>query len=95
MRFLNLAIHYPKREHTQDLLKAMRELGRVLRTTTGMIEATAWLEQDGKRIIATSIWESSAAFQQALPIIGGAIKDVPFGEWEAQPRELFQLNEMA
>jgi hypothetical protein len=45
------------------------------------------------KIVATSIWESVADFQQAVPMIGGAIKDVPFDVWEARPRELFRLDE--
>jgi quinol monooxygenase YgiN len=95
MRFLYLAIHYPKPEHRQDLLQAMQALGLSMRTAKGMIEANAWFEQDEKRIVATSIWESATAFQQAAPMIGAAIKDVPFDEWEAPPRELLRLNEGA
>ncbi len=46
-------------------------------------------------IVATSTWASLEAFQQARQIIGETIRDVPFDEWEARPRELFQLNEEA
>lgn len=95
MRFLYLAIHYPGPSHAEDLLLAMKKLGQAMHAADGLIEATAWLEQDGTRIVATSIWESSKAFQQARRIIGETIRDVPFEEWEARPRELFQLNEIS
>ncbi len=94
MRFLYLALHYPRQEHVQSLLKAMAALGAAMRRVPGLIEATAWLEKDGQRIVATSIWESEASFMNSIPVIQGAVKDVPFSDWERKPRELFQLNEL-
>ena len=94
MRFLYLALHYPRPQHTQNLLAAMGDLGAAMRGLPGLIEATAWLEKDGQRIVATSIWESEEAFNRAIPVIQKAVKDVPFTEWEQRPRELFQLNEL-
>ena len=94
MRFLYLAIHYPKPEHTTDLLVAMQGLGTAMRSADGLIEATAWLDQDSERIVATSVWESEASFQQAIPIIGGSVRDVPFDVWEERPRELLRLVEL-
>jgi quinol monooxygenase YgiN len=94
MRFLYLALHYPRQEHTQNLLTAMGDLGAAMRGAPGLIEATAWLEKDGQRIVATSIWESEETFNRAISVIQGAVKDVPFADWEQRPRELFQLNEL-
>jgi len=94
MRFLYLALHYPRPEHTQNLLKAMVDLRAAMRAAPGLVEATAWLEEDGRRIVATSIWESEESFRGAIPVIQGAVKDVPFGDWEQRPRELFRLNEL-
>jgi quinol monooxygenase YgiN len=95
MRYLSLAIHYPKLEHVDDLLGAMKRLGESLQTAPGLLEATAWKDQASGRIVAISTWESHQAFLNARPVIGEAIKDVPFDEWEAKPRELFNLDELA
>ena len=86
MRFLYLALHYPRQEHARNLLEAMATLGAVMRGVPGMIEATAWLEKDRQRIVATSIWESEESFIRAIPVIQGAVKDVPFSDWERKPR---------
>jgi hypothetical protein len=94
MRYLYLAMHYPKPEHVDDLLGAMKRLGEALHTVPGLFEATAWKDHVSGRIIAISTWESQQAFLNARPVIGEAIKDVPFDEWEAQPRELFNLDEV-
>ena len=94
MRYLSLAMHYPKPENVDDLLGAMRRLGEALHTVPGLLEATAWKEQMGNRIVAVSTWESQQAFLNARPVIGEAIKDVPFDEWEAKPRELINFDEV-
>jgi quinol monooxygenase YgiN len=93
MRFLSLAIHYPKAEHHDELIAAMARLGSALATTPGMLQATA--AGDQQRIVALSIWESRAAFVAAGPAIAAAIADVPFDRWEARQRELFGLDELA
>jgi quinol monooxygenase YgiN len=94
MRYLYLAIHYPKPEYVDDLLGAMKLLSEALHTAPGMLEATAWKDQASGRIVAISTWESRQTFLDARPMIGEAIKDVPFDEWEAKPRELFNLDEV-
>jgi quinol monooxygenase YgiN len=87
MRYLYLAMHYPKSEHVDELLGAMKRLGEALHTVPGILEATAWKDSVSGRIVAISTWESR-------PVIGEAIRDVPFDEWEAKPRELFNLDEV-
>ena len=94
-RFLYVALHYPRPERIQDLLRAMGGLGAVLRGTPGLIDANAWLEKDGARIVAMSTWESRERFQEAVSSIQESLKDVRFEELERKPRELFFLDELA
>ncbi len=93
MRHLYLAIHYPKPESVGELLEAMSGFGVALGQVPGMLEATAW--RDKERIVAFSIWASGAAFDAAMPALADAVADVPFEQWEARPRELFRLDEVA
>src|SRR6516162_4006807 len=94
MRYLSVAMHYPKPEHVDDLLGAMKRLGEALQTVPGLLDASAWKDSVSGRIVAISTWESRQAFLNARPVIGETIKDVPFDEWEAKPRELFNLDEI-
>ena len=94
MRYLSLAMHYPKPEHVDDLLGAMKRLGEALQAVPGLLEASAWKDQASGRIVAISTWESQQAFLKARPVIGEAIKDVPFDEWEAKHRELINFDEI-
>ena len=94
MRYLSVAMHYPKPEHVDDLLGAMKRLGEALHTVPGLLDASAWKDSVSGRIVAISTWESRQAFLIARSVIGEAIKDVPFDEWEAKPRELINLDEV-
>jgi quinol monooxygenase YgiN len=94
MKFLYLAIHYPRQEHVEELLKAMRTLDAAISKAPGFVQAAAWREKDGKRILALSVWTSEELFLDAVPVIQNAIKDVPFSLWEEKPRELLRANEL-
>ena len=62
MKFLYLAIRYPRQEHVEELLKAMRALDAAISKAPGFVQAAAWQEKDGKRIIALSVWTSEDLF---------------------------------
>lgn len=93
MRLLFMAVHHPKPEHVDDLVGAMTRFGGVLASTDGVLHASAWRADE--QIVAISIWDSRDRFVAAGPALAAAIADVPFGAWEARPRELLMLDEVA
>lgn len=93
MRQLFLAIHHPKPDHVDDLVGAMTRFGNELASTEGVVHVSAWRADD--RIVAISIWESHDHLVAARPAMAAAIAAVPFAEWEAQPRDLLTLDEIA
>lgn len=92
MRQLFLAIHHPKPEHVDDLVRAMTQFGSVLASTEGMLHASAW--RGDEQIVAISIWDSRDHLVAAGPTMAAAVADVPFAAWEARPRELLTLEEI-
>ncbi len=94
MSYLYLALHYPKPEHLDDLLAAMRRLNDALQDAPGLLQIGAWREESSNRIVAISLWESQQAFQAALGRIASAVADVPFSEWEERPRELIRATDV-
>lgn len=74
--------------------RAMKRLGEALQTVPGLLDASAWKESVSGRIVALSTWEARRACLHARSGISEAIKDVPFDEWEAKPRELINLDEV-
>ena len=92
MRYLYLAIHHPRPDHADDLVRAMTQFGDRLGSLPGMLQATAW--HDEHSILALSIWRSRDDLAAARPAMAAAIADVPFDDWEERPRELFGLDEL-
>ena len=89
MKYFTLAIHYPIPEHIGDLLNAMRMLSEAARNIEGLIDMSAWVDDDSGRVFATSSWESSEHAKAAWQELGAIAAKTPFSQWERQPREVF------
>lgn len=90
--FISLAIHHPRPDKEQLLLNEMRRLGAVLELQPGIQQVHALKDQRTGDIVALSIWRSKADFLAAGPTVQETIKNVPFDEWEATPRQIYLLD---
>jgi hypothetical protein len=90
--FVNMAIHYPKPETEASLIDAMHRLGTAVQNQPGLVYINAHKDAQRGVIVAISIWDTKEAMLAAVPLIVGVTKDVPFDDWEAQPREIYQLD---
>ena len=89
--FVYMAIHYPKPEKEALLIEAMHRLGTAVQNQPGLFYMDAHKDAQRGVIVAISIWDSQEAMLAAGPLMMGVTKDVPFDDWEAQPREIYQL----
>lgn len=91
MAFTFIAIHRPKPEHRDDVLRSMQRVGDVLSGSPGLVQIGLWTEEDGNRVIGISVWESRDAFERALQTVGrfsvAGSQDRSREEWEEQPAE--------
>lgn len=87
MNYLTLGIHYPKSEHTEDLLQATKKIAEMARTQQGLVDTGAWLDKEHDRIIVLSLWESEAAARAARPMLGPLVMELPFDQWERKPSD--------
>jgi hypothetical protein len=94
-RVMAQAVHYPRPEHREDLLAAMKRLAAASEGLAGLEEIGAFEDAEGGRIVAISVWASPEAMQAGLPVLGGAIADVPFDAWERQPGSMQFLPQVA
>jgi len=92
--FLFLAIHYPKPEHRDDVLRSMQRVGDALRGAPGLRQIGPWKEAEGGRIVGISIWESRAAFERALAQFNSTARARP-EEWEERPSEEIFAEQVA
>jgi heme-degrading monooxygenase HmoA len=85
--FLFLAIHYPKPEHHDDVLRSMQRVGDALRGAPGLRQIGPWQEEEGGRIVGISIWESRSAFERAIERFSAAGDKSSRTAWEEHPAE--------
>jgi quinol monooxygenase YgiN len=88
-------IHYPKPDKEHLLAKEMARFGDLVQKQPGVIFVNAFKDEKNGTLMAMSVWESQAALESAMPAMREALKDVPFADWEAQPREMHVLNSLA
>jgi quinol monooxygenase YgiN len=91
---LYYSVHYPKPEKEALLIDAMRQVGKVIKDLPGCLFDNAFQDASLGTIMAITIWESQEAFQAARSAMIEALKVIPFGEWEARPREFHTLNSL-
>ncbi len=70
----------------------MRRGSLVIKELPGNLFDNVFKDVAAGTIMAVSTWESQEALQAAMPAFREALKDIPFDEWEARPRELHRLN---
>jgi len=92
-RMLFHAIHHPHPEHLDDLLGAMGQISAAAPQVAGLEEIGAFVDADGPRVIAISVWSSPEALQAGMAQLFASLGDVPFDVWERRPRELLTLPE--
>lgn len=89
MRYLTLGIHYPKPEHAEDILAAVRHVADAARQRAGLVDTGAWLDAMENRIILMSLWESEEDAALTRPVSRPLIMESPWSEWERQPSKNF------
>ena len=95
MRYLFMAIHHPKPEYRDDLLRWMQRVGAALRAQPGLLLLGDFDDPANGRIVAVSIWESDEHFRtgsaKAFASLGA---EAPYGLWETRPLEVFTIGEI-
>lgn len=87
MRHLTLGIHYPKKEHIQDILDVAEKVNTVAKTCEGYVEAGSWLDEENNRIIMLSLWESAELAMEAAKKLRPIISEAPLSDWERKPSD--------
>lgn len=87
MNYLTLGIHYPKTEHREDIVEAVKKISITARSCKGLIDAGLLLDEKNDRIIMFSLWQDSEVAVEASKILRPMITEFPFSEWERQPSD--------
>ena len=87
MNYITIGIHYPKQEHKDDIINAVKKVATQARNCEGLIDTGALVDDKNDRIILFSLWGSIEAALEASKILRPMIAEFPFSEWERQPSD--------
>ncbi|HMA54369.1 MAG TPA: antibiotic biosynthesis monooxygenase [Acidobacteriota bacterium] len=88
-RYLTIRILYPKPEHREEILAAVRRVSEAAREFAGLVEIGAWTDPENDRIVNVSLWESKEQALSATAAMHPQFADIPWSEWERRPAENF------
>jgi heme-degrading monooxygenase HmoA len=92
LMFVHLAVHFPKPEHSADLLASMQRVDQAAHGAAGLIEIGAWRDKDTGRLVGLARWESAEAFAASAEAIFAVVADDPFDQWCERPPDVFHLT---
>ena len=87
MNYITIGIHYPKQEHKDNIINAVKKVAAQARNCKGLIDTGALVDDKNDRIILFSLWENGDAALEASKILRPMITEFPFSEWEREPSD--------
>jgi quinol monooxygenase YgiN len=86
-----VALHYPRREHRDEMISRVRWAADVIGATPGCLAVDCWVSEDGQAVVTTGQWESEQALTAGFAAVQAAGVDFGYDERESRPREVFKL----
>jgi quinol monooxygenase YgiN len=86
-----VALHYPRREHWDEMISRVRQAADVMAATPGCLAVDCWVSEDGRAVVTTGQWESGQALTAGFAAVQSAGVDFGYDERESRPREVFKL----
>jgi quinol monooxygenase YgiN len=86
-----VAVHYPRREHWDEMIARVHRAADVLAATPGCLAVDCWLSEDDQAVVTTGQWESEQARMAGFSAARTAGVDFDYDERESRPREVFRL----
>ncbi|HEY3873687.1 MAG TPA: antibiotic biosynthesis monooxygenase [Actinocrinis sp.] len=86
-----VALHYPHREHWDEMVSRVRRAAEILTVTPGCLGVDCWVSEDGRAVVTTGQWESEEALAAGFAAVRTANVDFDYDERESRPREVFKL----
>lgn len=88
----HIAIHRPRPGKESRMEDAMRLMHACLKKQEGLVECHILRDTQSGARLGFAKWENEEALAKARPAMQDAVKDVPFGDLEDDPPEVFLLE---
>jgi quinol monooxygenase YgiN len=89
----HIAIHRPKPEYRDAVIDSMHRFAAAARSQPGLIEVHTLADARSDALFGFAVWESIDAMTAARPAMSAAIEGDDFDTWEAEPIQVFLLEE--
>jgi heme-degrading monooxygenase HmoA len=91
--FLFYSMHYPQPGKEALGAQMMRQFDELIKKQPGvMFVSDIFQDPEKGALIGFTIWESQDAWKAAWPVL---VQEVPSGEWEVKPPEVYMLHSAA
>ena len=87
-----VAVHYPRREHWDEMIARVHRAAEVLAATPGCLAVDCWLSEDNQAVVTTGQWESEQARMAGFSAARTAGVDFDYDEREFRPHEVLILT---
>jgi quinol monooxygenase YgiN len=86
-----VAVHYPHREHQDEMISRVHQAAEVMAATPGCLAVDCWVSEDNQAVVTTGQWESEQALTAGFSAVRTAGVDFDYDERESRPREVMKL----
>jgi hypothetical protein len=88
--FVFYSVHYPQPGKEELGVQKMRQFDELMKKQPGIrFVSDIFKDPEKGTLMGFTFWETQEVFQAAWPVL---VKEVPAGEWEAKPPEVFMFN---
>ncbi len=88
--FVFYSVHYPQSGKEALWVQKMRQFDELIKKQPGiMFVSDIFPDPEKGTLMGFTFWESEAAWKAAWPVLA---KEVPSGEGEVKPAEVYMLN---
>jgi heme-degrading monooxygenase HmoA len=88
--FVFYSRHYPHPDKGEQGAQMMRQFDELIKKQPGIIFVSdIFRDPESGTLIGFTFWETQEAWKRAWPVL---VKEVPSGEWEVKPPEVFLLH---
>ena len=86
-----VAVHYPRREHRDEMISRIHRAAEVMAATPGCLAVDCWVSEDDQSVVTTGQWESEQALTAGFSAVRTAGVDFDYDGRESRPRDVLRL----
>lgn len=86
-----VAVHYPRREHRDEMISRVHQAAEVMAATPGCLAVDCWVSEDNQAVVTTGQWESEQALTAGFTAVHTVGVDFDYDDRESRPRDVLKL----